>query len=459
MAGKILIVAGAATSRIMLKVKLSQARYMSRIASCGQEALEMAANERPDLILIDTDLPDISGTNVCARLKQDALTGDIPVVVMTDGDCREQRIEALRAGADTCLSKPYDEVLLFAYLRGLLRAHGRDSETRLHENTFRELGFEEGQSGFSGPYRIGLVAQRPELSILWKRALSHHVPTDFLKVLDLNDTTDFSGFDALVIDADLARPGDGLRLMAELRSRGASRHAVICITTRPDARETMTMALDLGANDIFPFDIAAASNAEETALRLRRQLITKNRLDRQRESVAEGLRLAMVDPLTGLFNRRYALPHLKRIAQHARVTGGSFAVMMLDIDHFKKINDSWGHMVGDLVLVEIAQRLSSVMRRKDLLARIGGEEFLMALPECQLDKAEQIAATLCRKIEEVPVIRPDGGALQVTISIGVTISTGNTPQRELIDMADHALRHSKANGRNQVQIHHHTSAA
>ena len=124
--------------------------------------------------------------------------------------------------------------------------------------------------------------------------------------------------DAYVIAADLARPGEGLRLMSELRSRAGSRHAVICIAVREGARETSAVALDLGASDLTPVKLSDPAFAEEAALRLRTHISRKRRHDRQRERVADGLRLALVDPLTGLYNRRYAMPHVARLAERSR---------------------------------------------------------------------------------------------------------------------------------------------
>ncbi len=461
MAGKILIVDDVATNRIVLKVKLSGARYETIQASTGQEALRMIAQESPDLLLLDIQLPDLNGIEICQRLKSDPATASLPVILITAFPDPQTRIAALRAGADDFMVKPFDELVLLARLRALMRAHETDEELSQRESTCQELGFSDPPAFVEGsPARVCLVADSRENAVGWKNAMARFMPHDTLYVLDrdeaLTAAAEPHGPDAYVIAADLARPGEGLRLMSELRSRAGSRYAVICIAAREAARETTAVALDLGASDILPAKLAEPAAAEEGALRLRLQIARKRRHDHLRERVADGLRLALIDPLTGLYNRRYAMPHVARLAERSRLSGRSFAVMVLDLDRFKSVNDTYGHAAGDAVLVEVGRRLTLNLRQIDLVARIGGEEFLIAMPETSLDAARAAAERLCRVMEETPVELRDGQRIAVTVSIGLALGggvTGTTPVDQLITHADHALLGSKAEGRNQVKIY------
>ncbi len=163
----------------------------------------------------------------------------------------------------------------------------------------------------------------------------------------------------------------------------------------------------------------------------------------------------MTDPLTGLHNRRYALPHLARIAERAQTAGRQFAVMVLDLDRFKSINDTWGHGAGDAVLIEVAERLKSNLRAVDLIARIGGEEFLIALPDTTLEAAQATAERLRRVVGDRPVPLPNGnGSIPVTLSIGLALGADPAAGsvEDLIGLADRALLGSKADGRNQVKV-------
>ncbi|MCU9847772.1 diguanylate cyclase [Defluviimonas sp. WL0024] len=452
MAGKILIVDDVATNRIVLKVKLASAFYETVQAACGVEALKQARGMRPDLVLLDVELPDMNGIEVCRRLKADPATSGIPVVMVTAFHDHARKMEALAAGAEEVFWKPLDEAVLMARLRSLLRARETAEQLGLRDGTYRELGFAEGPQPFAGPALVGLIAGRAETALAWKRDLAGHL-NDRLQALDgtavLGDLGSGPVPDVFVVAADLARPGDGLTLMSELRSRPATRFSAVCVMLPRAGRDTAAMALDLGASDL----IEPGADPVEMALRIRTQIARKRQSDRLRASLENGLRLAMTDPLTGLNNRRYALPHLARIAERARAAGRQFAVMVLDLDRFKAINDSRGHAAGDAVLIEVAARLRGNLRAVDLLARIGGEEFLVALPDTTPEAAQATAERLRRVIGDRPVPMPDGAAaIPVTLSIGLALGPGPASVEDLVDLADRALMGSKADGRNIVTV-------
>jgi two-component system, cell cycle response regulator len=206
--------------------------------------------------------------------------------------------------------------------------------------------------------------------------------------------------DVYVVAADLPAAGSGLRLVSDLRSRVQSRHSAVCLVLPDAGGRGGAMALDLGATDLLPLPL----DPEETALRLKLHVRRKRRTDQLRRQVRDGLRLAVADPLTGLYNRRYALAHLERIAAARARNRARYAVMVLDLDRFKAINDSLGHAAGDRVLETVAHRLRDNLRPSDLVARIGGEEFLVALPDTTLGTARMAAERLCRAIESTPVM-------------------------------------------------------
>lgn len=165
----------------------------------------------------------------------------------------------------------------------------------------------------------------------------------------------------------------------------------------------------------------------------------------------------MTDALTGLHNRRYAEPHLARIAAHAAAAGRRFAVMVIDIDRFKAVNDTLGHAAGDAVLVEVAARLKGNLRAVDLIARIGGEEFLIALPDTTLEAARGTAERLRRIVADTAVRLPGGGSAKVTISVGLAMggagdSDGETGMQALVARADRALLAAKSDGRDRVTV-------
>lgn len=455
MTGKILIVDDVATNRIVLKVRLASAYYETLQAARGSEALLIARQARPDLVLLDIELPDMSGIEVCAALKSDPVTRDIPVVMITAFQDSGRRIAALRAGADEVYWKPLDEHVLLARIRSLLRTRVARDHLGIQDDSYRELGFAEPVSDFGSPGLVALIASRAEAAIGWKRALQSHMQ-DRLVVLDrdgaLSDPGDGKAPDLFLIETSHTRPGDGLRLMSELRSRPATRHAAICLMLPEDARDLSATALDLGASDLIPADADAA----EIAVRLQAQLRRKRQGDRLRSTVADGLRLAMIDPLTGLHNRRFGLPQLAQIVARANGSGREFAVLVIDLDRFKSVNDTFGHAAGDAALREVAQRLKAGLRPGDLVARIGGEEFLAVLPDVDSGTARAIAERLRRMVADEPVQVPDGRRVLLTLSIGLAMGGGVHRTSEnpdaLMARADTALMHAKAEGRNQVTV-------
>lgn len=458
MSGRILIVDDLATNRIILKVKLNAACHETVQAASGLAALEVARSEQPTLILLDMMLPDISGIEVCRRLRADPTTQHIPIVVITASGDRASRLSALEAGADEFLTKPLNEVILLARIRSLMRARETETELRLRSETWGEMALAEAGTVFALPPRVGLIAADPAIAMGWRAALAPHLKARvsiLTPAAALGDTPEAALPDFYMIASDLGSHGSGQRLVADLRSRMQSRHAAIALALHEADPDTAAMALDVGANDLLTLPL----DPQETALRIMLHIQRKRRADDLRRAVNQGLRLAVTDPLTGLFNRRYALAHLDRIANQARETGRRFAVMVLDLDRFKTVNDTFGHAAGDAVLEAVAARLRDNMRPTDLVARIGGEEFLIALPDATIGTARIAAERLCRVVGETPVVLPGGaGAVQVTISVGLALGptlapdTGENAARDAFSRADAALLASKAEGRNQVTI-------
>ncbi|SMH33035.1 diguanylate cyclase [Maritimibacter sp. HL-12] len=456
MAGRILIADSTATNRIVLKVKLAAARYQTVQAVSGSEALAIARATRPDLVIIDAHLAECGGACLCARLKADPETRAIPVLVIDGAPSQKARLAALRAGADDYLAKPLDEPSLLALVRALMRTRATHDELARRQNTAEALGFAEPVATFTRQAQVTLIAPAAETALGWRRALGARHPAQFAtstrtQALDAIGASDAS--DAFVIAADLARHGDGIGLVSELRSRGATRHAVIIILDEANAPGTVAMALDIGASAV----VSGSFDAEEIAIRLETLLARKNEADMLRNRLDERLGLALRDPLTGLYNRRYGNAYLDRMITGAAKTGQPFALMLLDLDRFKTVNDSFGHVVGDEVLIEAGKRLGENLREIDLLARYGGEEFVIALPETGLEGAQIAAERLRRVIGETPIcLATQGVEVPVTVSIGVAVYAGGaqgdtlpTPQN-LIEQADAALYASKSDGRNLV---------
>lgn len=450
MTGRILVVDDVATNRIVMKVKLSAACYTVLQADCGAAALRIAKSELPDLILLDVLMPDMNGVTVCEQLKADPTTADIPVILVTALADQDSKMRGLERGADDFLTKPVDEVTLLARVRSLLRAHEIQRELRGREASYAGIGFGEPAAAFDIGGKVALVAPDAATGISWKHALESQ-GTQSLQILPRERALSRHGMekapDVYVISADLASYNEGLRLLSDLRSRPASRHSAAVMILPKDEAERGAVALDLGAGDILydPFDPA------ELAVRIKTQLRRKHQSDKLRATVEAGLELAVTDSLTGLHNRRYALSHLARLMADP---GRGLAVMMLDLDHFKSVNDRFGHAAGDQVLATVAKRLRGQLRGQDLVARLGGEEFLVAMPDTDAATALHCAERLREAVGGCPITIPGTDRpVTVTMSVGIALSQSEDDVAEtLIDRADRALYGSKSDGRNLVTV-------
>ncbi len=463
MSGKILIVDELATNRIVLKVKLSAAFYDVFQARSGTEALKMVERHSPDLILASTELSDFDSTSFVHAIRGCDTNGDVPIILILSADTPEARIKALQAGASDVMPKPVDETLLLARLRSLLRQRHMNHDLRLHSGTARALGFAEAQHGFARPGRVALVAQNKAEAACLRTSLAAESRNEIVTMSTDHAGTvakDHNSPDLFVLSIDAEAYDDGLRLMAELRAAPLTRNCPVIAVLPEMAKRLTATVLDMGASDV----VYGQVNPKELALRIATQLKQKQSADHMRNQLHVGLQAAVIDPLTGLHNRRYALPFVERLIRSSREKGGSFAVMVADLDHFKQVNDRYGHAAGDTVLARVADTLRANLGEEDLIARLGGEEFLIVTPDTSRAQARQTAGRLCRIIQRTPIQVPgQDRPVQVTVSIGVAMAhcapdATDVTVDALLDEADRALYGSKADGRNTVTLSSRTAA-
>ncbi|MEL0437002.1 diguanylate cyclase [Phycobacter sp. K97] len=458
MQGTILVIDGVSTNRIMMKVQLSAAYYDVVLATSVSDVLEIARSCRPDLVLTANVLPDGSAADVKKELKRDDTLADVPIIAVSRTENPMRRLEALSAGIDDVLPQPLDDVILQARIRSLLRARSANEELNMQRDASHGfvLPLTDRTASAQPPHAsIALVAEDIQTARDWKKRLSGHVHRDIRthQIGDIQPLMSEPVADVFIIELNETTAGAGLRLLADLRARAATRQSVVIAVPNPGDPHVAAEALDRGAHDVLQtgFDVA------ELALRLNTQLQYKHRHDLLRASVRNGLRAAVEDPMTGLYNRRYAKPFLDRTARSATETGDKFALMLADLDHFKQINDRYGHPAGDAVLIEAARRLQQHLRPVDLLARVGGEEFMIVLPGADELEAGQAAVALCNAINSKPFTVPGiQDSIAVTISIGAVIGGGTKADSiqvsDLIANADQALYNAKNAGRNRAKL-------
>ena len=243
------------------------------------------------------------------------------------------------------------------------------------------------------------------------------------------------------------KAGDGLRLCTQIRKIDGLRQTPVVLITDAEQTGVVMRALDLGVNDyiIRPID------SNELRARVRAQLRRKLYQERLRNMVSSAVELAVTDPLTGLYNRRYLDAHIASAVARASATEKPVCVLIFDIDHFKDVNDTHGHEAGDDVLRDFSDRLRRGVRGIDLVVRYGGEEFVLVMPETDAEYASAVAERLRSDVEKVPFATRSGDQIPVTVSIGLAQWQGASDTAEaLIRRADQALYAAKRAGRNRV---------
>jgi two-component system cell cycle response regulator len=241
---------------------------------------------------------------------------------------------------------------------------------------------------------------------------------------------------------------DGLRLCSHLRSLDRTRHLPIMVIVEPGEEARLHRGLHMGVNEYVQRPV----NPSELLARVRTQVKRKRYTDYLRSCLEQTVEMAVLDPLTALHNRRYLTSHLETLFEESAERGRPLSVLLIDVDHFKSINDTHGHDAGDDVLRELALRLRRNIRGIDLACRLGGEEFVVVMPDTERESAYLVGERLRHCIAAAPFIAgAQNKAVNVTASMGVAALEFEDDTPELIlKRADNALYCAKRDGRNRV---------
>jgi two-component system cell cycle response regulator len=454
MTARVLVVDDVAANVKLLETWLTAEYFDVVTAMNGPEALEICARSQCDIVLLDVLMPGMDGFEVCRRLKADPACHHIPVIMVTALDQPSDRVRGIEAGADDFLTKPVGDVALYARVRSLARLKMLTDELQLRARTTRELGVgdalvaamaDDGRGG-----RILVVEDRKKSADALVRALEHEhevaIESDPHAALFRLAEPEF---DLAIVSLGLA-DFDALRLCSQLRSLDRTRSVPILLLAEQTDTARVIRGLDIGVNDYLlrPLD------KNELVARVRTQIRRKRYTETLRDNVQQSMELAVTDGLTGLHNRRYLQMHLKMLLDQAGRRGDSLSLLLVDIDHFKVINDTWGHDAGDDVLRAFARKLRMSTRGIDLACRYGGEEFVIVMPDTSLAVASTVAERLREQIAAEPFeAGEEKRHVGVTISVGVAAAeeTRETPER-LLKRADEALYVAKRAGRNRIAL-------
>ena len=452
MTARILVVDDILANVRLLEAKLAAEYFEVVTAMNGVDALEAVQRAKPDIVLLDVMMPGIDGIEVCRRMKANPHTQHIPIIMVTALDQLEDRVRGLEAGADDFLTKPVNDVALFCRIKSLVRLKMLSDELRARAVSSENMGLLLRPDAAENlkPGRVLVVDTRQQFVDRVKGAVGtkHHVT----KVADPATTNAFItdealGFDLIIVSLD-NEEFDGLRICSQLKSLEQTRQIPVLVIVNSDDQQRLLRALDMGVNDylIRPVD------KQELLARVNTQVRRARYAEQLRLSVQATIEMAVTDALTGLHNRRYMETHLSQLATHAADRGKPLSILSLDVDHFKAVNDTYGHETGDRVLQEIAQRVRECVRNVDLACRVGGEEFLVILPSTDKAIAQTVAERIRKTISGASLeLGLPSGPLKVSVSVG--ISTLENPQDKMEDLlrrADQALYSAKRAGRNRV---------
>lgn len=453
MSARVLVVDDILPNVKLLEAKLASEYYEVLTAMNGEEALRKVNEESPDLVLLDVMMPGMDGFEVCTKIKENPASAHIPVVMVTALTDVQDKVRGLESGADDFLSKPINDTALMARVRSLVRLKMSTDEWRVRENTASQLGVvESAATAMSVPAENAniLIIEDKDFEL---RKMEETLHTEKHNVMgaengpEAMELISSHDFDLIIVSLNL-EDEDGLRLCSHLKSNERTRAVPVVMLGGEDDMSRVAQGLEMGAHDYMLRPVERS----ELLARVRTQIRRKRFQERLRATYEMSLSMALTDSLTGLYNRRYLEVHLDKLLQKNRESKKSLAVMMIDIDHFKPVNDTYGHKAGDEALKIFAQRLLDNLRSFDLVARLGGEEFVAILPDVSERRTFMVAERLRRSIADVPFdVGHESGPITVTTSIGGTIiDFEQHTVQEVLERADKALYEAKEGGRNCV---------
>lgn len=456
---RVLLVDDSASVRTLLGQKLRAAGYEVEEYPDGASAAERAMIAPPSVVVTDLMMPGMSGVQLCRLLQADAATASVPVVLLTATGDRRSRFWARSAGAVAYVSKTEVDALIDV-LPSVLRASPTappvsatvTSRGMVQERLSQLLDTALFDAVIAGEVRsIAGIGDEQRLFTDFSAIASEVLGYRWLALVT-GTTTRTLLLHASAALKDVSEQQARLALgiapereafvIADARALGGDGPAPFLVPVFFGTEKMGGLAIAFGGRGIAREDKKLATLlAHEVAGPLRMTALFE-----------ETRRLAASDALTGLLNRRAFLDAAERESARCARHSLPVSLLMIDLDHFKDVNDTHGHAAGDTVLRGVANVVLSIARKSDLVARWGGEELVIALPQTS-DAGARVAAERLRKtIAETPHVLQSGKSLTVTASIGV--ASGDAPWKieELLARADQAMYAAKGRGRNRVEI-------
>lgn len=452
----ILIVDDVLTNIKVLEAKLEHGYYTILSALNGKDAIKIAQKEQPDIILLDVMMPEMDGFEVCERLKAEYSTKHIPIIFITALDDIESKIKGLNYGVEDFLSKPINDVALFARVKSIVRLKMFSDELRIRNIINDEIN--HSINLFTTQEDINNLTDAKIIIIDDDKVQSEQVRTyltkEFHQIYTYNDNfqqciTDLKSdqtIDLIIINMQSSEY-HGLRLCSQVRSNHNMKHIPILMLIDEESTNCIEKGMEIGVNDYLTIPV----HQQELMARARLQLKKKAYQDALYNHLINNMEMAITDPLTKCYNRFYFDKYLKNKIIHKN-NNHILALIMLDVDFFKKVNDIFGHLIGDKTLQQVAHLISVNIRLSDFLARFGGEEFVILLPDLSsVTDVVNCARRILETIEKHDFIIKETSH-NFTASIGIAIFNNHDDSYSLIERADQNLYQAKSTGRNKIII-------
>lgn len=475
-------------NKLVVKVTgsiLEQAGYEVDVAWDGIEAALKAFSLLPDLLILDIEMPKIKGYQVCRLLKEDPLTSWMPIIMLTGREHQSDMFWGLKTGADAYITKGFKPEHLLEKVEELLADTAQYQESK---NLSRKRRKEVSED-----YVINKITDLLDRK-LYETTILNDIASLAGSLQDFNETV-CSVFE--ILDKLFNYHLGVLLLFEEMELHLYLNRPITPETLEGAVQETLSIATGyawqardpqtigrviLGDKNLVtsdkgdipelvyihiplvahrtPIGLLLLAGPPTPAFRRDAQAIL-NLVSNQLVMIIDNARLyedakrmAITDGLTKIYNHRFFQELFEKEFKRSMRYGTVFSLIMLDIDFFKNINDTYGHLYGDEILKETASIIKGCLRTMDILARYGGEEFAVLLPETELESAVKTAERIRRAVEEHDFTGPDGGPVKVTVSQGVTSypSAGVEDRSDIVAKADAALYEAKEAGRNCVRF-------
>jgi len=452
---KILIVDDVPENVKLLAACLANEEYEISKAYSGEECLEKVQHTPPDLILLDIMMPGIDGYEVTKKLKNDPEKKHIPIILVTALDGSDDKAKGIEAGADEYLTKPVNMTELLARVKSMLRLGQYREQLAIRKVSEQPFGgkmqTEQPLEEVTWSQRVLLVEDDEKDAKLIQNVLEAetydliHVSTGEEAIsIALNQKID-------LILLDIFLPGiDGFEVCTRIKDIKETNDIQVVIITCMDDLESKIRGVELGADDYLIKPI----NKKEIKARVKSLLRKKAYIDKLHSHYDMAMNSAVNDGLTGLYNHIYFKHFLDLEVKKSHRQGYPVALIMLDIDNFKKYNDELGHITGDVILRELAEIIKENVREIDLPARYGGEEFALVLPYAGKDGALSVSTRIMKAISSHEFLHePTSSIEKLTVSIGIACCPEDSyTEEDLIQKADAMLYQAKKQGKNQICV-------